>query len=68
MSWKDALEQQIVKLRAKFDAFNQSLADKALPDDRKGRVGRLSLEQKASKAGHGKPKLKAVNTSPKARK
>lgn len=63
MSWKDLLEDQVVKLRARLDAFNQSLADRALPEDRKGRVGRLSLEQKASAAGHHRPKLKAVKAS-----
>ncbi|WP_152206442.1 hypothetical protein [Marinobacter changyiensis] len=60
MSWKDIAAAQLARIRAKLDTFNQSLADKALPEDRKSRVGKLSLEQKASAAGQGEPKLKAV--------
>ncbi len=60
MSWKDKVGAQLERLRMRLDIFNQSLADKALPEDRKSRVGRLSLENKASAAGQGVPKLKAV--------
>ncbi len=60
MSWKDIVRPQLEWLRMRLDILNQSLADKALPEDRKSRVGRLSLEQKASAAGQGVPKLKAV--------
>lgn len=60
MSWKDKVGAQLERLRMRLDIFNQSLADKALPEDRKSRVGRLSLEHKASAAGQGAPRLKAV--------
>lgn len=39
--------QQVVRFRSRLDAFNQSLADRALPEDRKKMVGRLALAQKA---------------------
>ncbi|MEX0603753.1 MAG: hypothetical protein WD623_16275 [Marinobacter sp.] len=60
MSWKDRIEAQLAKLRIRLDAFNQSLAYKALPEDRKSRVGKLSLEQKASAAGQKGRNLRTV--------
>ena len=55
-----AMEDRIQRLRASWDELNCSLAARALPEDRKGRVGRLALDQKASKAGQGKASLKAA--------
>lgn len=42
--------ERVVRLRARLDLFNQSLADRALPEDRKKMVGRLALAQKAKAA------------------
>lgn len=68
MSWKDKIGAQLARLRVRLDVFNQSLADKALPEDRKSRVGKLSLEQKASAAGQRAPKLKAVRGGKRAKR
>lgn len=65
-----AVGDRVQRLRASWDELNCSLAARALPEDRKGRVGRLALDQKASKAGQGKASLKAAagTTNNRARK
>lgn len=52
-----AMEERAQRLRASWDEFNCSLAARALPEDRRSRVGRLALDQKATRAGQGKPAL-----------
>lgn len=64
---REAAEEQLARLRTRLDHFNRSLADKALPEERKMRVGRISLETKAKEAGQGKTpasKAKAVPETP----
>lgn len=63
---RHAVEEGVADARARLDRFNRSLADKALPEDRKSRIGKLELERKAELAGQGKRRLKAVKTSGKA--
>ena len=60
MSFKDSLRQKVTAIRRRLDQVNCSLADKALPGDRKLRVSELSLRQKARDAGQGAPLLKVV--------
>lgn len=47
-------------MRKRLDGINRSLADRALPDDRKVRVSELSLSQKAEKAGQKASPLRVV--------
>lgn len=43
-SWRD--------VRAKLDDLNRSLADQAIPGERRAQVSELSLRSKAEQAGH----------------
>lgn len=54
-----SVEGRLEQLRSSWDDLNRSLASRALPDDRKSRVGRLALDRKASKAGQGRRAGKA---------
>lgn len=47
-------------LRKRLDGINRSLADRALPDDRKVRVSELSLSRKAERAGQKAATLRVV--------
>ena len=51
---------RIDHLRKRLDHLNCSLAERALPEDRKLRVSELSLNRKARKAGQKAPRLKAI--------
>lgn len=50
--------QKIEEVRKRLDHLNCSLAERALPDDRKPRVSELSLRRKATQAGQKVAKLK----------
>lgn len=52
-SFRDAVETRIEGLRRHIDDLNRALAEKAIPLDRKARVGRMALNEKARKAGQG---------------
>lgn len=59
----EALENashRIEHLRKRLDHLNCSLAERALPADRKSRVSELSLDRKARKAGQKAARLVAV--------
>lgn len=66
LKWGDAvsprlrvlLEGRVEQLQHHLDDLNQSLAQRAVPVDRKARVGRLSLDTKARQAGQ--PGLRVV--------
>ncbi len=58
-----AMEERVQRLRTSWDELNRSLANRALPEDRKSRVGRLALDQKASRAGQSKPAGKVAGAS-----
>ena len=45
------LEGRVERLQARLDELNQSLAQHAVPVDRKHRVGRMALDSKARQAG-----------------
>lgn len=45
------LEDRVERLQARLDEWNQSLAEHAVPVDRKHRVGRMALDSKARHAG-----------------
>ncbi|MEX2473578.1 hypothetical protein [Marinobacter sp.] len=51
MAFRDSMQQKLEALRLRLDVFNCSLAEKALPGDRKLRVSELSLQKKARDAG-----------------
>ncbi|MBE94462.1 hypothetical protein [Marinobacter sp.] len=64
----EALESaghRIAGLRKRLDHLNCSLAERALPADRKSRVSELSLDHKAKQAGQKATRLKAVKTAKK---
>ncbi len=42
-------------VRQRLERLNRSLASKAIPEDRRQRVGELSLRQKAEQAGQKTP-------------
>lgn len=44
------VDEQVEALQHKLDEINQRLAEEALPEERKSRVGRLELERKAASA------------------
>lgn len=50
-SWRD--------VRAKLDDLNRSLADQAVPDERKATVSELALRSKAEQAGHKRGVVRA---------
>jgi len=65
----EALENaghRIAGLRKRLDHLNCSLAERALPADRKSRVSELSLDRKARKAGQKAARLTSVKTAKKA--
>ncbi len=47
---------RIGDLRKRLDSLNCSLAERALPADRKSRVSELSLDRKARQAGQKAPR------------
>lgn len=62
----EALENaghRIASLRKRLDHLNCSLAERALPADRKSRVNELSLDHKARKAGQKATRLKSVKAA-----
>ena len=64
----EALENaghRIASLRKRLDHLNCSLAERALPADRKSRVNGLSLDHKARKAGQKATRLKSVKAAKK---
>ena len=62
MSFKDSLRQRLEAFRRRLDQVNRSLAEKALPGDRKLRVSEFSLRKKAKDAGQSGPVLKVVES------
>lgn len=62
---KKVAVEQLTQVRAKLDHFNRSLADKALPEERKKRVGHISLETKAKEAGQDKAPASKAKAVPK---
>lgn len=62
MSFKDSLRQRMEAFRRRLDQVNCSLAEKALPGDRKLRVSELSLRKKAQEAGQRGPLLRVVES------
>lgn len=63
-----SVEGRLERFRTSWDELNRSLASRALPDDRKSRVGRLALDHKASKAGQGRRAQKAGESARSRRK
>lgn len=53
-------------LQKRLDDLNCSLANRAVPEDRRGRVSELSLQEKARQAGQTRPAIRAVKPSGKA--
>lgn len=47
---RHVLDEQLDALQHKLDEINQRLAEEAVPEERKSRVGRLALERKAASA------------------
>ncbi len=62
---RQVADEQLTQVRAKLDHFNRALADKALPKERKKRVGHISLETKAKEASQGKAAASKAKTVPK---
>ncbi len=58
---RDLLEGRVSRLQAQLDELNQSLAQRAVPLDRKARVGRMSLDDKARRAGQAGLRVVADN-------
>lgn len=52
---------KVEEFRQRLDHLNRTLAERALPGDRKGRVSELSLQRKARDAGQQEPTLKVVD-------
>lgn len=50
--------QSIKRVRKRLDHLNCSLAERALPEDRKRRVSELALSRKAKKAGQKSIKIR----------
>lgn len=50
-------------LQKRLDDLNCSLANRAVPEDRRSRVSELSLQEKAQQAGQDRPVLRAVKTA-----
>ncbi|WP_417566165.1 hypothetical protein [Marinobacter sp.] len=53
-------------LQKSLDDLNCSLANRAVPEDRRGRVSELSLREKAQQAGQNGPKMRGVQTAGRA--
>ncbi len=50
-------------LQKRLDDLNCSLANRAVPEDRRSRVSELSLQEKAQQAGQDRPVVRAAKTS-----
>lgn len=61
-----SLRESIERIRKRLDHLNCSLAERALPEDRKRRVSELALSRKARQAGQKGVKLRPVNGVKKA--
>lgn len=57
--------EKIERFRKRLDHLNCSLAERALPEDRRLRVRELSLGRKAKQAGQKSVKLKSVKKAAK---
>lgn len=57
-SWAD--------LQKRLDDLNCSLANRAVPENRRGRVSELSLQEKAKQAGQNRPAIRAVKSAGRA--
>lgn len=70
MSLKDSMQHTFRRLsgdlRKRLEHLNCSLAERALPEDRKLRVSEISLHRKARQAGQKSTKLKVVEGVKKA--
>lgn len=77
MSLKDSLRGRLQKLadgvvpqlqgtwkevQKRLDELNCSLANRAVPEQRRSRVSELSLREKAEQAGQGRATLKVVKS------
>jgi hypothetical protein len=75
MSLKDSLRNRLEKLtdevvpqlreswgdlQKRLDDLNCSLANRAIPEERRSRVSELSLQEKAQQAGQNRPEMKVV--------
>ena len=47
-------------LQKRLDDLNCSLANRAVPEDRRSRVSELSLQDKAQRAGQDRPAMRVV--------
>lgn len=61
-----SVSEKVERFRKRLDHLNCSLAERALPEDRKLRVSELSLGRKARQAGQKTAKLRAVKGAAKA--
>jgi hypothetical protein len=50
-------------LQKRLDDLNCSLANRAMPEDRRSRVSELSLQEKAQQAGQDRPVVRAVKAA-----
>ena len=50
-------------LQKRLDDLNCSLANRAVPEDRRSRVSELSLQEKAQQAGQNRPAIRAVRNA-----
>jgi hypothetical protein len=50
-------------LQKRLDDLNCSLANRAVPEDRRSRVSELSLQEKAQQAGQDRPVVRAVKAA-----
>ena len=53
-------------LQKRLDDLNCSLANRAVPEDRRSRVSELALQEKAEKAGQDRPAPRAVKATGKS--
>lgn len=60
MSLQQEAGRRLRALIKRMDEFNRSLAERALPNSRRGKVSELSLQDKALKAGQKKAGQKTV--------
>ncbi|MFN2360496.1 MAG: hypothetical protein ABR522_05385 [Marinobacter sp.] len=70
MALKDSLQHTFRRLSEdlgkRLEHLNCSLAERALPEDRKPRVSEISLHRKARQAGQKSARLKVVEGAKKA--
>ncbi len=62
----DDVGDRIERFRKRLDYLNCSLAERALPEDRKPRVKELTLGRKARQAGQKSTKPRAVKSANRA--